>query len=570
MPQDMPIDVQLHLWPWSRGIREETPDLSCPFKFWGSPVVSLSRRATLYLPRRHERFLPFGPPFDTRAGEYLLYETPHGVLAAGNTETTDSTAEIRVHIGTLRESIRLRPQGAKRIPSQYGGDQENEGTRLASIVIDWSQFFDDLLDKAKKAGGENRLSWAEAIKSIFDVAEDAKQPRKALIVDIAERMRSRLPSIVAAARRILYRERLMLPAGRIAETDTACLRWMVRQPGDTMALKAAANRQRLLGIARRESFDTLENRVLKDFIVRCAMEGRRYDRTEVGDNPGLRQSQRACTVRQYQNLCAELSRMALFDGVAAPPPVPQPNYVLQNDLRYRAIWHHYVRLLKREEEEDCLWDWQARTWADVCRFLVCAALFSLSCEVQRKLFVEEQLASAVNLVAEQRLGCRILAGSEPGPFLVGLRSRPRSRASILEVVHPEHAGEHPATRLLGRTGGHLYFVLTPLDGGRRLVLIIWAVHTAAAKDHPSWKEIGLSAGNALQAHFRILDELGDPLFPLLRGFVVASDMDSMAADLHPGMNGDLHLVQVAIDQRYWSEALNGIMLVIEDILESVL
>lgn len=570
MPQGMSVDVQIHLWPWSRGIREETPDLTRPFRFWGSPVVSLSRRATLYLPRRHERFLPFGSPFDTRKGEYLLYETPHGVLASGNTQPMDSGAEIRVHIGTLREPIRLIPQGAKRPPSRYGGNQESDETRLASIVIGWSQFFDDLLDKAKKAGGENRLPWTEAIKNILDVAEDAKQPRRALIVDIAEQMRARLPGIVKAARRILYRERLMLPAGRLTETDTACLRWMVRQPGDTMAHKAAANRQRLLGMARRESFDTLENRVLKDFIIRCAMEGRRYDRTEVGDNPGLKQSIRACTVRQFQNLCTDLSRTALFENIAAPPPVPQPNYVLQNDLRYREVWRHYMRLLKREEEEDCLWDWQARTWADVCRFLVCAALFILSREAHSRLYVEERLASAVNLVAEQRLGCRVLAGSEPGPFLVGLQSKTRSRASMLEIVHPDHAGEHPATRLLGRTGGHLYLVLTPLDGGRRLVLIIWAVHTAAAEDHPSWMEIGRSAGNALQAHFRILDELGDPEFPLLRGFVVASDMDSTAADLHPGMNGDLHLVQVATDQRCWSEALNGIMLVIEDILEGVL
>lgn len=566
----MPVDVQLHLWPWSRGIGEETPDLSRAFPFWGSPVVSLSKRATLYLPRRHEKFLAFGPPFDTLAGEYLLYETPHGVLTAGISESADSAVEIRVHSDASRESIRLKPLGAKRPPPRYGGSQESDETRLASIVIDWSQFFDDLLDKARKTGGENKLAWAEAIGNILEVAEDAKQPRKALIVDIAEKMRGRLPGIVAAARRILYRERIMLPAGRISEMDTTCLRWMVRQPGETMAHKAAANRQRLLGIARRESFDTLENRVLKDFIIRCTIEGRRYDRTEVGDNPGLKQSQRAITVRQYENLCADLSRTALFESVATPPAVPQPNYVLQNDLRYREIWRHYVRLLKREEEEDCLWDWQARTWADIGRFLVCAALLSLSREGQRKLFIEERLASAVNLAGEQRLGSRVLPGSEPGPFLVGLQGRPRSRACVLEIVHPDYAEKHPATKSLSRTGGHLYFVLTPLGGGRQLVLIVWAVHTAAAESHPSWRKIGQSAGRALQTHFRILDEVGSSEIPLLRGFVLASDMDSTSADLHPGVDGGLHLVQVATDQRCWSEALNGIMLVIEDILESVL
>lgn len=568
----MPIDVQLHFWPWSRGIREETVNLTAgetSFQFSGSPVVSVSTRAVLYLPRRHEKFDPLGPEFDTVAGKYRLYETPHGVLASRNAQMTDPGGEISIHVESLRKTVRILPMGAKPRFFRREGSQKEEETPLARTVIAWSQFFDDLLDNARTIGRENRLPWIEAIKGILDVAEDAKQPRKALIVYIAEHMRGRLSHIVAAARRILFRERLMLPAGQVAETDTACLRWMVRQPGETMAQKAAANRQQLLGMARRESFDTLENRVLKDFLFRCVMEGRRYLKTEVGDNPGLQLSERASTVRQYQHLCSDLSRTPLFDSVAAPPPAPRPNYVLQNDARYREVWRHYVRLLKREDEEDCLWDWQTRTWADVCRFLVCAAMFDLSRETSSKILVEELLASSVHLVGEQLLGSRVPAGSEPGPFLVGLRGAKRSRFSVLEIVHPDHAGEHPTTRLLGRVGGHLHIVLTPLSGGRRLVLVVWAVHTAGAEDHPSWSEIGHSAGHALQTHSRILDEQ-DPDSPVLRGFIVASDMESRGADIYPGEDHNPHLVQVATDQRCWRDALIWIKLVIENILEATL
>ncbi|MGA2401921.1 MAG: hypothetical protein ABSG91_09460, partial [Syntrophobacteraceae bacterium] len=59
-------------------------------------------------------------------------------------------------------------------------------------------------------------------------------------------------------------------------------------------------------------------------------------------------------------------------------------------------------------------------------------------------------------------------------------------------------------------------------------------------------------------------------FPILRGFVVGSDMESAAADLHPGSGEDLHVVQVATDQRCWKDALSGIILVVEDILETTL
>jgi hypothetical protein len=569
----MPIDVQLHFWPWSEGIREDTVNLTkgeVSFPFWGSPVLSISARAELYLPRRHERFVPFGPPFETLAGKYRLYEAPHGVLASRYAQLISSEGEIRVIAEKRRETVRLKAQGARGRFSWHKGGEKDEETPLARTVVAWSQFFDDLLDSAKKAGRENRLPWAEAVKSILAVAEDPQQPRKALIVDIAEHMRGKLQQIVAAARRILNRERLMQPADRVSETDTACLRWMVRQPGETLIQKAATNRQRFLGIARRESFDTLENRVMKDFLRRCSHEGRRYGKTEVGDNPGLRQSERAVLVRQYLNLCTELARTSFLENVAAPPPALRPNYVLQNDIRYREIWRHYVRLLRREDEEDCLWDWQSRTWADVCRFLVCAAIFDLSTNPSGEVLFEELLASAVRLAGEQRLGSRILAGSEPGPFLVTRRGQERSRASILEIVHPDQAGEHPATRLLGRTGGHLYLVLTPLTSEKPLVLIVWAIHTAGAERHPDWETIGYSAGRALDNHRRIFDQLKDPGFPHLRGFIVASDMEAERVELHPGASADLHLVQVTTDQRRWKDAIDGISLVILDILEAAL
>jgi len=140
----------------------------------------------------------------------------------------------------------------------------------------------------------------------------------------------------------------------------------------------------------------------------------------------------------------------------------------------------------------------------------------------------------------------------------------------LEIVHPDQAVEHPATQLLGRLGGHLYLVLTPLSGDQRSVVVVWAVHTAGAEVHPPWEDIGRSAGQALQYHTRILDDSRNIDLPILHGFVVASDMESKSAELHPGKNGSLHLVQVATDQRWWKDALAGIATVIEDILEATL
>jgi hypothetical protein len=569
----MPIDVQIHYWPWSKGIREETQNLmtgNVAFPFWGSPVVSVSERTSLYLPVRHEKYISLGPLFDINGEKFSLHETPHGVMTTVDSQGIKHGGEIHMHIGNQRFTIQLMPDGV--IPRYMMSDETNPSTEtdLARIVIAWSQFFDDLLEEATKTGNENRLSWAEAIKSISDVAKEEKEPRKALIVDISIRMHGRLHQIVSAARRILSRERRMLPAGRVTQIDTACMKWMIRQPGETMAEKAAVNNQKLLGIARRESFDTLENRVLKDFILRCAREGNRYLNTEVGNDSGLQQSRRATLVRNYKHVCTELCRVPFFENIASPPHSPRPNYVLQNDGRYRGIWNDYVRLLKRDDEEDCLWDWQSRTWADICRFLVCSALF-VSNQEHDKIFIEERLTSSIQLVAEQRLGSRFLPGSEPGPFLVRTRQSTKDHAYVLEVVHSGHAGNHPATRLLGGIGGHLYLVFNPLsEMQRRFIIIVWAVHTASAQKHPSWQAIVQSAGRALEAHSRILDYQGDYGFPILRGFVIASELTNEDADLCPGEGNDPHLVRVPTDQRYWYNAMEYIKLTIEDILEKSL
>jgi hypothetical protein len=570
------IEAQLHLWPWSLDVKDETVDLmtgTARFPFFGSPVISLSDKASLFLSQRHEKFRPLGSSFDTIAGKYRLYETPHGVMADRRLSSTDVNGKIRVRTDNSRYTIRLIPQGAvPRIVYNQEEDKDNE-TELARTVIGWSQFFEDLIENAKKNNRQKRLPWAVIKEKILKIAVDSTEPRMALIVDIAERMHKRIQIAVSAARKILFRERRMLPAGQVAETDNACLRWLVRQPGESFAEKIAANRQLLLGIARNESYDTLENRVLKDFLHRCTIEGRRYIDWEIGSDINLENSRRAQSVKRYRQICQELQQAPYMKNIDQPPPNLRPNYVLQNDYRYNQIWKQYVRLLRREEEEDCLWDWQARTWADVARLLVSTALFELSQKEygisSQKLKAKEIATSAIHLFNEQHLGCRVEAGSEPGPFLLRRRGNGRDNGFVLEIVHPDQASQHSAIRSLGRLGGHLYLVLSPLADGRRYVIVIWAVHTAGSEKHPAWDDISHSAGQALKKHSLILEGLREPDLPTLKGFVLASDIKSDSAEIHIGKEKGLPLIQIGTDQRSWKVALEGITLVIEDLLEAL-
>lgn len=575
------VAVQLHLWPWSVGNQDETVNLvngEVTARFYGSPVLSVTRGAELFLARRYEKFLPFGPEYASTSGPCRLYQTPHGVIAqkyGSSSISQDQTAPTLTVMpnGNQTEKIILRMDGA--VPSLLEREEKQDETQLYRTVLAWSNYFDECIRESSNSKRKGKLPWSNILVYLKTIAVQATEPRMALIVHIAERMRRQLPQVVQAARRILLRERTMVPATRVSETDTACLRWYVRQPGTTSIQKAAANRHRLLAVTRRESLDTLENMVLKDFLKRCTLESGRYLNFDCTVQQRI-QSERGRNVNSFGHICADLGRLPQMERIPLPPSAIRPNYVLQNDYRYKHIWELYLKLLRREDEEDRLWDWQARTWADIARMLVSAALISLVGENggARHFQLTEILESVLAILQEQRLGTRLESGSEPGPFLVkpfrGGDGNGHRHGAVLEMVHPALAHEHGATKDLGRMGGHLYLVFTPLDGSRQTVLVLWAVHTAGGtpSKRPEWSKISESAASALDRHKVLLGERASKM-PKLRAFVLASDLETDAPELHPSPQGTVHLLQVPANQMAWNAVVDYLALILEEVMEAV-
>ena len=143
----------------------------------------------------------------------------------------------------LRWKVRLSPNGV--VARYHGFDEQGKpkDSPLARTLLHWSSFFDDLLDEAQRENESNeRLEWQAVRNHLERLRKEAKEPFRSVIVDIAETMRRSLPEIVHAARRILLRERRLLPACRMEETDSACLHWYIRQPGRTCPKKLAPGR----------------------------------------------------------------------------------------------------------------------------------------------------------------------------------------------------------------------------------------------------------------------------------------------------------------------------------------
>ena len=207
------------------------------------------------------------------------------------------------------------------------------------------------------------------LRSAWDRAADESNPRMAEIVRQAGSLRPVLRDLESRIRRVLRRAREKVQLDRVQEMDRASMRWLVRQPGRSVAERAGAD-QRILATVRREDFDTLENRVAHAYVRLAADVAREW----LLEHPRAQGSARYRSVDGFRNACRRLSRNLEALGVAVALPGITPNYVLMQDPGYRRVFQAWVRLLARKRIEDDLWAWQAQTWSDFALLAIVLAL----------------------------------------------------------------------------------------------------------------------------------------------------------------------------------------------------
>lgn len=212
-------------------------------------------------------------------------------------------------------------------------------------------------------------SVADTVEQWHDVGE-SDVPRYSLIVKLAETLPDVLSRVCRHPRRVLRRERQLQSLGRVREVDSGCLRWLARQPGTTVAQKAGS-RQQTLSIIRVENTDTLENRVIRDLLVRAAQACHRYIREHSAKQDA---DGRVEQVRKFRQLLRRLLRDSPLATVSPLVGIPQPNYVLQMDPRYHMLWEAYLQLVRQQQLEDNVWRWRQRLFAEHIQMAVIAAL----------------------------------------------------------------------------------------------------------------------------------------------------------------------------------------------------
>ena len=209
---------------------------------------------------------------------------------------------------------------------------------------------EDVLGRVVRKQSALPVSYDDVYKACKEMP-DATEPPMKLIVRVALEYFMTIKRIAEEPKKVLRRDRQLVPIGKVQQIDTQCLRWLAKQPGYTSEEKAGS-RQQLMSVIRYESFDTLENRVFKQFLKYCSIESKRY-LWKYGEK--FPEASRIKAVQRLASYVKKVLSSPLLYGVRELRSVPVPNYTLQNNVLYRVIWELYLRFVNRINEIEIVW-----------------------------------------------------------------------------------------------------------------------------------------------------------------------------------------------------------------------
>lgn len=352
----MTLDVELWLRPWARfspAWRRElkAESLNVPSGHVG-PVYLYHRSVKSLTVNGDAKALETVAHMTEWDASGLAIQTTLSLLPLSMRKSTGHT----VQVGS--DTCHLSWPEALERPRQGQDPQTLEEQRALKLMLRaeavWDRIRDveDALSDPAQLWGLLSQRWTELNK---------REPQMDVIVRHERHLRRVLDTLEKRPRRILRRVHRHLPIGRVQEMDRKTMLWLARQPGETLAERAGDN-QKVLGVAREENLDTLENRVLRVYGELASRHAHEY----LERNRTKRNTRRAESIEAYGKRCARLARALADKGVRRAEQGCNPNFVLQQNAHYHDVWEGWLELQNREREKDELWRWQARSWDEFC------------------------------------------------------------------------------------------------------------------------------------------------------------------------------------------------------------
>lgn len=445
-------------------------------------------------------------------------------------------------------------------------------------------FFDFLL--AHHSKGEFTDEKLVSYKELYQLLEqycsgDENKRKRSLILDIAQKAPAILRRLAPKLRKSLLNTRKLLPVERVNELDGKCLEYLLRLEGDNLREKAQKNKMRILGLTKVETYNLLENRVLKDFLERCITKVGQYQREEldfVSQHKQLTNQVLDKTLAHFKQRCADLSQNSFLATVNRQRTLPKPNFVLQKDHDYKQIWNMYLALIREKRALDQSLVCQQNLYQDVCEILLNAALCHLATQDNARFTLRALYQSNLCISLEQRNGHRVKLGGAAGPFLIqsgsgrfslevvslGSTQTPLLHQQWYQLQGSASERLSPAPEQLQATAP-CYLVLTPVQSFRErnqtvapVIVPIFTIHSltpASQLDHVQ-----------RQLMAQVPHRSNAALIP----YFLVSTLESAQRCPHNRKLGQAYLSLISVQPEQWLESLQHLEHTLTSIITEVL
>ena len=407
--------------------------------------------------------------------------------------------------------------------------------------------------------------------------------KRSLILSIAQKAPPILRRLAPKLRKSLLNTRKLLPVERVNELDGKCLEYLLRLEGDDLREKAQKNKMRILGLAKEETYNLLENRVLKDFLERCITKVAKYQREELdfaNQNKLFTNQEQDKQLQMFRQRCLDLSQNSVLATVHRQTTLPKPNFVLQKDHDYKQIWKMYLDLIREKRALDQSLVCQQNLFQDVCELLLNTALCHLSTQSNLDVPFTLKTLYRSNLMVglEQRNGHRVKLGCAAGPFMIQNDQGPLFSIEVVSLDSPQSAQtQRKWYQLQGRVFEQLLatapccLVLTQVQGilaqqqTRQVIVPIFTVHNLA-----KFRELS----SLEQALFTLLERMKSCATTIIP-YLLISTLESAQQNSHfikSGSRGAMcaYLSPISLKPQQWIGSLTHIERTLISIISEVL
>ena len=364
----------------------------------------------------------------------------------------------------------------------------------------------------------------------------------------------------------LVGKRMMLPISRVKELDSSCIRFLIKQPGDTIQEKTAANDFKMMGIARVEKYDLLENRVLKDFVIRAIRECNSYIKEFQSDSELLK-SERVRKVKTLSFILESITKTPIWQMISRQQTLPTPNYVLQNEQRYKRIWKHYLFLIRKERQLEAAFKFQDNTFRDISELFLQAAFCEMCNKNDSSVFSITPIGqSFIKFYKEQHYGKRVKS-MPVGPFYLTTNKGSNYYVQLWTRAF-KHLEVYKNNGYLKTFGTSAFIKFINIDhnsisNNKIIIVPIYTINLSQAQEHEKIENI---FENAIVELTKAQSSLLKNLFTV-GGLVLTNNDETLEKKL---IKGNFALYSMSTNPNNWGLNVIGIKDLLKDYIEVIL